>query len=372
MSAQTTKEHQKLPADAGKWTSDRSPLPGSASSRRGRLPGHLPRRGKNEGRPQPTGGNPDEQADVRDRRRQPGWRQGLPRSFGTGASTVAWCSSAPSLSGPYERPPLSKDYLRGESERAKAYVHEEGFYEQQDIELITSRSVTGIDPQGGRVTLDDGHEIGYEKAAAHDRIRAPASVSPGWRAGGDPLPADLRRLRRSEAEAGRWRPRGRGGGGMDRERGRGLGSAAGAGRDARRFRCPSPNMRIFGPEVGSFYRDVHAEHDVALALGEGVESFEGEGAVTGVRTASGRKIECGLRRRGRRHLTPRGAGGRGGAGRSTTGSWSTRALRSSAPNVFAAGGRGQYLASVLQGADPRGALGQRTQSGSGSGSVDAR
>ena len=36
---------------------------------------------------------------------------------------------------PYERPPLTKDYLRGESEREKAYVHAEDFYAEQEIEL---------------------------------------------------------------------------------------------------------------------------------------------------------------------------------------------------------------------------------------------
>ena len=36
---------------------------------------------------------------------------------------------------PYERPPLSKDYLRGESEREKVYVHPAGFYDDHDIEL---------------------------------------------------------------------------------------------------------------------------------------------------------------------------------------------------------------------------------------------
>ena len=40
---------------------------------------------------------------------------------------------------PYERPPLTKDYLRGESEREKAYVHEQGFYEQHEIELADRR-----------------------------------------------------------------------------------------------------------------------------------------------------------------------------------------------------------------------------------------
>src|SRR5437764_10344754 len=56
---------------------------------------------------------------------------------------------------PYERPPLTKDYLRGESLLEKAYVHEESFYEQQRIELETDATVTAIDPRGSRVTLAD-------------------------------------------------------------------------------------------------------------------------------------------------------------------------------------------------------------------------
>jgi len=47
-----------------------------------------------------------------------------------------------------------------------------------------------------------------------------------------------------------------------------------------------------GPEVGAFYRDVHRDHGVELALGEGVEAFESDGAVARVRTAAGRVIEC--------------------------------------------------------------------------------
>src|SRR5438445_530548 len=53
-----------------------------------------------------------------------------------------------------------------------------------------------------------------------------------------------------------------------------------------------PNERIFGPEIGSFYRDVHAQHGVELALGEGVEAFEGDSRVSAVRTSGGRAIEC--------------------------------------------------------------------------------
>ena len=53
-----------------------------------------------------------------------------------------------------------------------------------------------------------------------------------------------------------------------------------------------PNERIFGPEIGAFYRDVHAQHGVELLLGEGVEAFEGDGAVRSVRTSGGRAVDC--------------------------------------------------------------------------------
>ena len=47
---------------------------------------------------------------------------------------------------PYERPPLSKGYLRGDEEAAKIFVHDEGFYAEQGIELRTSTRVTALDP----------------------------------------------------------------------------------------------------------------------------------------------------------------------------------------------------------------------------------
>ena len=56
---------------------------------------------------------------------------------------------------PYERPPLTKDYLRGESEREQAYVHPDGFYAQQEIELETGVTVTGIEPGASRVTSSE-------------------------------------------------------------------------------------------------------------------------------------------------------------------------------------------------------------------------
>src|SRR5215212_1879556 len=65
---------------------------------------------------------------------------------------------------PYERPPLSKDYLRGESEREKARVHEAGFYESHDIELLVGRRAVRLDAAERAIHLDDGDRIEYESA----------------------------------------------------------------------------------------------------------------------------------------------------------------------------------------------------------------
>src|SRR4051795_1260219 len=64
---------------------------------------------------------------------------------------------------PYERPPLSKDYLRGESEFEKAYVHEEAFYGAHDIELRLGRRATRLDTGRREVELDDGETPRYDR-----------------------------------------------------------------------------------------------------------------------------------------------------------------------------------------------------------------
>ena len=45
---------------------------------------------------------------------------------------------------PYERPPLSKEYLRGEAGRDKVFVHDEGFYAEQRIDLRLDTPVTSV------------------------------------------------------------------------------------------------------------------------------------------------------------------------------------------------------------------------------------
>jgi 3-phenylpropionate/trans-cinnamate dioxygenase ferredoxin reductase component len=192
---------------------------------------------------------------------------------------------------PYERPPLTKDYLRGESEREKAYVHPDGFYAQQEIELETGVTVTGIEPGASRVTLADGRVLGYDRLLLATGAEPRRLHIPG---------ADLDRvcylrtladcdLLRAQLDAG------------------GRAVVVGAGWIGAEFAAsarqrglevtvidpqPLPSERLFGRDVAAFYHDVHAKHGIEFLLGDGVEAFEGNGAVSRVRTASGRRVEC--------------------------------------------------------------------------------
>src|SRR3954453_1054758 len=57
---------------------------------------------------------------------------------------------------PYERPPLSKDFLRGESPREQARVHGPEFYDEQRVELMTGTRAVAVDPSASEVELEGG------------------------------------------------------------------------------------------------------------------------------------------------------------------------------------------------------------------------
>ncbi len=64
---------------------------------------------------------------------------------------------------PYERPPLSKDYLLGKAERESIYVHPEQWYAEHDVDLRLGTTVTAVDPGSHQVSLADGTSVGYTK-----------------------------------------------------------------------------------------------------------------------------------------------------------------------------------------------------------------
>jgi len=236
---------------------------------------------------------------------------------------------------PYERPPLTKDYLRGESEREKAYVHAADYYEQHEIELMTGTTVTAIDLDASTVKLDGGRELAYDRlvlttGSEPRRIEVPGAELDGIYYMRSLADCDV--LRRRLDDSGRVAVVGAGWIGSEF-----AASARQLGLDVTVIDpLALPNERIFGAEVGGFYRDVHVQHGVEMLLGQGVEAFEGDGAVGRVRTSGGKVVECDFAVVGI-GITPR-TGLAADAGLAVdNGVVANERLETSAPGIFAAG-----------------------------------
>ena len=65
---------------------------------------------------------------------------------------------------PYERPPLSKEYLRGDAERAEAYVNQPSWYEENGVELLTGKNVMSIDAEAKTAKIQGGEEVAFGQA----------------------------------------------------------------------------------------------------------------------------------------------------------------------------------------------------------------
>ena len=192
---------------------------------------------------------------------------------------------------PYERPPLSKDYLRGEAGRDKVYVHDEGFYAEHDIDLRLGRTADSLDVAASELRLDDGERLHYDRlllatGAEPRRLSIPGSELDGI--------FYLRELGDSDALRTRLNSSGSvvvvGAGWIGAEV---AASARQRGLEVTVVEPASvPLERVLGVELGSFYRDVHEDQGVRMLLGTGVEAFEGVDAVERVRTADARVIEC--------------------------------------------------------------------------------
>ncbi|MFO7942764.1 MAG: FAD-dependent oxidoreductase [Anaerolineales bacterium] len=77
---------------------------------------------------------------------------------------------------PYQRPPLSKGYLKDEVDLDHVYLHPSDKYQELNVNLIKGREATDLSPKDHIVTLEDGEEIGYEKlllATGGSAIRLP-------------------------------------------------------------------------------------------------------------------------------------------------------------------------------------------------------
>src|SRR2546430_16482885 len=101
---------------------------------------------------------------------------------------------------PYERPPLSKEYLRGEVALDTAYLREPSWYAENDVELLLGTRATRVDTAGKVVHLADGEPVPYDAVlvatGGRSRPRAVPGRDPAGRAdprtlqGADRMPAE--------------------------------------------------------------------------------------------------------------------------------------------------------------------------------------
>jgi 3-phenylpropionate/trans-cinnamate dioxygenase ferredoxin reductase subunit len=194
---------------------------------------------------------------------------------------------------PYERPQLSKGYLRGEIARDTIYVHDAGFYESQGIELRLGRGVEHVDLANSAVVLEGGERVRYDRlllttGAAPRRLRVPGRDLEGV--------YYLRSVEDSDALRARITRGGRvvvvGAGWIGCE------VAASARQGGLEVTVIAPDRvpleRVLGAELGTIYHDLHGDHGVHMLLGTRVAALEGGTAVERVRTHADQVVDCDL------------------------------------------------------------------------------
>jgi 3-phenylpropionate/trans-cinnamate dioxygenase ferredoxin reductase component len=191
---------------------------------------------------------------------------------------------------PYERPPLSKDYLAGKSTREDARVHDQQWYDDNQVQLRLGVRVTALDTGAHQVELSDGSRLGYQKlllATGATPRRLPLS---GADASGVLY---LRRIEDSDAIRSTLRPGARlaviGGGWIGLEV---AAVARDAGAEVSLFEAaPLPLYGVLGPELAQVFADLHRDHGVTQYLNASIaEITVTDAAANGVRLADGRVV----------------------------------------------------------------------------------
>jgi 3-phenylpropionate/trans-cinnamate dioxygenase ferredoxin reductase subunit len=195
---------------------------------------------------------------------------------------------------PYERPPLSKGYLAGDTGRTDFEVHNRDWYDEHQVSLRLGVRALSLDRAAHQVQLDDGTSISYDKL-----ILATGSVPrqltiPGSDAAGvlslrtvddsDQLKASLVTGARLVIIGGGWI-------GMEI-------AAAARNRDVDVTVVEAadlPLSGVLGPEVAASFLRLHREHGVDFRLGAKLDRFAvADGAVTGVVLADGTSLPADL------------------------------------------------------------------------------
>jgi 3-phenylpropionate/trans-cinnamate dioxygenase ferredoxin reductase subunit len=190
---------------------------------------------------------------------------------------------------PYERPPLSKEYLAGERPADRLLLRPPAFWAERGVELLTGTRIATVEP--GAAIAEDGRRFGFGRliwaAGGHARRLACPGADLGGvhvirsRADVDALRADLHSARRVAVIGGGYV---------------GLEAAAvlaKAGRQVTVIEAQGRLLaRVAAAPVGDYYALTHRAHGVDVLLGAGVAALDGDARVRAVHLADGREIPC--------------------------------------------------------------------------------
>jgi 3-phenylpropionate/trans-cinnamate dioxygenase ferredoxin reductase component len=191
---------------------------------------------------------------------------------------------------PYERPPLSKEYVRGEAKREDAHVQPASWYEQNGVELRTGTNVMSLDVEARTAKLQGGEEVEFGQALIAtganvnilrvdgsnlDRIHYLRTFG-----NSDNIRADAEQADRVVLVGGSY-----------------IGCEVAASLKSKGTDCAIVMMeevalsRTFGEEVGRWFHELLESKGIEIRGGESLAAFEGDEHATGVVTESGMRIE---------------------------------------------------------------------------------
>jgi len=193
---------------------------------------------------------------------------------------------------PYERPPISKEYLRGEAGREDAHVNGgRSWYEENGVELLTGKNVMGLDLGARTAKIQGGEEVAFDKAllgtgAMVNILRVEGAENEGihyLRAFGnaDAIRADAEAAEHVVLIGGSY-----------------IGCEVAASLTAQGTKCTIIAMedvalsRTFGEDAGRWFQERLESHGVSFHGGETLSAFEGDGRVKAVVCESGLSVEC--------------------------------------------------------------------------------
>jgi 3-phenylpropionate/trans-cinnamate dioxygenase ferredoxin reductase subunit len=192
---------------------------------------------------------------------------------------------------PYERPPISKEYLRGDATREDAHVNPASWYEENGVELLSSRNMLSLDAEARTAKIQGGEEVAFGKTlfgtgAMVNILRVEGAENEGihyLRAFGnaDAIRADAEGAEHVALIGGSY-----------------IGCEVAASLTARGTKCTIIAMedvalsRTFGEQAGRWFQEQLEGHGVTFHGGETLGAFEGDGRVQAVVTESGLTVEC--------------------------------------------------------------------------------